>query len=400
MKRILILGLGLLGLALTPAMAQQAATTKPMGKIHGHVTNPTGSPQGNGTVSLSTGPGADKYSFPVDANGEFSGDAEPGTYSALYRDPNTPKDKVVDQIDNVKIVAGQTTEQNFDMTREEYIKKMTPEQQKQLEELKKKNSAALASNALTKALNGDLNTVMQDVKDADAAPQTAAQELGAGATKAAIDAKVAEIRTAKYTDVDTLMTKDTGLAGTRTDVSILWARLGQAKLGLKKYDEAETAFKKALEMDAASKKPNVEVQGLAQSGLGELYARTGKVDQATTAYDAAAQANPKAAAVYLKNQAVIYYQTGNAAAQVAAADKAIAADPNNPLLYYLKGQGLVGNATVDPKTNKIVLPPGCAEAYQKYLELAPTGPYAADAKSILDSAGQKINSSYKAGKKS
>ena len=104
--------------------------------------------------------------------------------------------------------------------------------------------------------------------------------------------------------------------------------------------------------------------------------------------------------MYLKNQAVIYYQTGNTAAQVAAADKAIAADPTNPLLYYLKGQGLVGNATVDSKTNKIVLPPGCAEAYQKYLELAPTGPYAADAKSILDSAGQKIQSSYKAGKKS
>ena len=85
---------------------------------------------------------------------------------------------------------------------------------------------------------------------------------------------------------------------------------------------------------------------------------------------------------------------------IAAFDKAIAADPNNALLYYLKGQALVGNATIDPKTQKIVLPPGCAEAYQKYLDLAPTGPYAADAKGILDQAGQKINSSYKAGKKS
>jgi tetratricopeptide (TPR) repeat protein len=400
MKRILILGLGLLGLSLAPVMAQQPSA-KPMGKIHGHVTNPVGTPQTNGTVSLTTGPGAgDKFTFPVDANGDYSGEAEPGTYSALYRDPNTPKDKVVDQFDNVKIVAGQTTEQNFDMSREEYIKKLPAEQQKQLEEVKKKNASALASNALTKQLNADLGAVMQDVKDADAAPQTAATELGAGATKAAIDAKVGEIRTAKYTDIETLMTKDATAAGARTDVSIIYARLGQAKLGLKKYDEAEAAFKKALEMEAASKKPNPEVQGLSQSGLGELYARTGKVDQATAAYDEAAKANPRAAAVYLKNQAVIYYQTGNAAAQVAAADKAIAADPNNPLLYYLKGQGLVGNATVDPKTNRIVLPPGCAEAYQKYLELAPNGPYSADAKSILDSAGQKIQSSYKAGKKS
>lgn len=396
MKRTLILGLGLLGLMLAPAVAQ----TKTTGKIHGHVINPTGSAQGTGTVSLATGPQEEKYHFPVDANGEYSGEADPGTYSVLYRDPTTPKDKVVDQIDDVKIVAGQTTEQNLDMTREAYIKKMTPEQQKALEELKKKNASALASNSLTKQLNGDLAAVIENVKQADAAQATAVQELGAGATKAAIEAKVTEIKTAKYTDVETLMTKDAAAAGTRTDVSIIYARLGQAKMNLKKYDEAEAAFKKALEMESASKKPNIEVQGLAQSGLGELYARTGKVDQATAAYDEAAKVNPKAAAVYLKNQTVIYYQTGNSAAQVAAADKAIAVDPTNPLLYYLKGQGLVGNATVDPKTNKIVLPPGCAEAYQKYLELAPTGQYAADAKSILDSAGQKIQSSYKSGKKS
>jgi tetratricopeptide (TPR) repeat protein len=397
MKRILILGLGLLGLALTPVMAQNAS---PMGKIHGHITNPVGTAQGNGTVSLRVDASGDKYTFPVDANGDYTGDAAPGTYSVLYRDPTTPKDKVVDQFDNIKIEAGQSIVQDFDLSRPDYIKKLSPEQQKQLEDLKKKNSSALAANALTKQLNGDLTAVVQDIKDADGATQAATQQLGAGATKAAIDAKAGEIKAAKYSDVETLMQKDATAAGARTDVSIIYARLGQAKVGLKKYDEAEAAFKKALEMEAGSKKPNPEVVGLSQSGLGELYARTGKVDQATTAYDAAAQANPKGAAVYLKNQAVIYYQTGNAAAQVAAADKAIAADPTNPLLYYLKGQGLVGNATVDSKTNKIVLPPGCGEAYQKYLELAPDGPYAADAKSILDSAGQKINSSYKAGKKS
>jgi hypothetical protein len=45
------------------------------------------------------------------------------------------------------------------------------------------------------------------------------------------------------------------------------------------------------------------------------------------------------------------------------------------------------------------MPPGCAEAYEKYLQLDPNGPYSADVKGILDSAGQKINSSYKATKK-
>jgi hypothetical protein len=56
-------------------------------------------------------------------------------------------------------------------------------------------------------------------------------------------------------------------------------------------------------------------------------------------------------------------------------------------------------ATIDPKTNRIVLPPDCTEAYQKYLSLAPTGPYAGEVKGILDQAGEKINANYKAPKK-
>jgi hypothetical protein len=47
-----------------------------------------------------------------------------------------------------------------------------------------------------------------------------------------------------------------------------------------------------------------------------------------------------------------------------------------------------------------VLPDDCAAAYQKYLELAPTGQFAKDAADILAQAGQKVNSSYKAGSKS
>ena len=53
------------------------------------------------------------------------------------------------------------------------------------------------------------------------------------------------------------------------------------------------------------------------------------------------------------------------------------------------------HATVDPKTSKIVLPPGCADAYQKYLELDPNGPLAADAKSVLEQAGETVHTSYK-----
>ncbi|HTX77414.1 MAG TPA: carboxypeptidase regulatory-like domain-containing protein [Terracidiphilus sp.] len=415
MKRILPLWLGLVALAMVPALAQQQAV--PTGKIHGQVINPTGAPQTSGTVTAqqttraASGPGLsaqtqDQGVFKVDQNGEFSGNVPPGSYTLIFRQPDTPPDKQVDHLDNVVVTAGQTTEANIDMSRPEYIANLPPEEKQQLEEMKKHNSEALKANEVIKHLNADLKTVAQDIRDADGASAQAQQELGAGATKQAVDAKADEIKAAKYSDAERLMTTDTAA---KPDASILWARLGQAQLGLKKYDDAEASFKKALDLESTSKKPLAEVQGLAQSGLGEALARAGKTDDAVAAFDTAAKINPPQAEFYLKNETVIFFQQGNSAAQVAAADKAIAADtnPNDPnlaVVYYLKGQGLVGNATMapDPKNPKaqiIVLPPGCAEAYQKYLELAPNGPYAADAKGILAQAGQSISSSYKAGKK-
>lgn len=405
MKRNILLGLGVLALALVPAMAQAPAV--PMGKIHGHVTNPTGAPQSGGAISLqqvtraASGPGlapmtADQGNYPLDANGDFKADVPAGKYEVIYRTADMPKDKEADRLENVLVVAGQDVAADIDMSRAEYIAKLPEEQRKQLEELRKKNSEALKVNEVIKNLNADLKTAGQDLKDADGATAAATQELGATAAKADIAAKAQEIKTAKFTDIETLMTKDTGV---RPGEPVLWAYLGQGEAGLRKYDEAETAFKKALEVDAAAKKPNPEVEGLANSGLGEVYARSGKVPEANAAYDAAAKVNPTKAATYYRNQAVIFFQAGNADAQVAAADIAIKNDPNDPLPYYLKGQGLVGKATIDPKTQRIVLPDGCAEAYQKYLELQPNGTYAADVQGILQQAGQKVNSTYKAGKK-
>jgi tetratricopeptide (TPR) repeat protein len=405
MKRNSSLWLGVLAFALIPALAQTPAV--PTGKIHGHVTNPTGAPQSGGGVTLqqitraASGPGlapqtAEQGTYPLDANGDFKADVPAGKYTVIYRTADMPKDKEADRVENVIVVAGQDVAADVDMSRADYIAKLPEEQRKQLEDLRKKNSEALKVNEVIKTLNVDLKTANQDLKDADGATAAATQELGASAAKADIAAKAQEIKTAKYTDIETLMTKDTGL---RPNEPVLWAYLGQGEAGLKKYDEAETAYKKALEADAAAKKPNPDVEGLANSGLGEVYARAGKVPEANAAYEAAAKANPTKAGTYYRNQAVIFFQAGNSDAQVAAAEIAIKNDPTDALPYYLKGQGLVSKATIDPKTQRIVLPEGCAEAYQKYLDLQPNGTYSADVQGILQQAGQKVSTTYKAPKK-
>ncbi len=389
---------GLLVFALSPAFAQQpaGASTEPMGKIHGHVINPTGQPQGGGTMSLSTDGGAtSKYTFPVADDGSFAGEAASGTYVLIYRAADTPKGQMVDEIKNVKITAGQDLQQDDDMSRAEYIAKMTPEQQKQLEELKKNNSEAMKANAVINRLNADLKVVAQDKKDIDDAPQSAAQQLGASATRAQVGTKTDEIKTAKYTDIESMMTKDTVV---KPDEAILWTDLGYAQAGLKTYDDAITSYKKAIDLETAAKKPREEIIGLANAGLGEVYARTGKVPEANAAYDAAVKADPTRGPLYLHNEAIIFFQQGNSDAQVAAADEALKLNPNDAVLYYIKGQGLVQKATVDPKTQKIVLPQDCTDAYQKYLQLAPNGQFAAEVAGILQQAGEKVNSSYRAGK--
>jgi tetratricopeptide (TPR) repeat protein len=356
------------------------------GKIHGLVNDPAGAPLTGGTVSLYAGgmtsPNQDSaYTFNVDSSGNFHGDnIKAGTYTVVFRAPDTPKDKVVDQIDNVQVTPGQDAEANIDMSRPAYMNKLTPEQRKSIEEAKTKNAAVLKENATIKNLNADLGKARQDDKDKN------------------------------YADAVALMQKD---ASIKPDAAVLWVELGIAQEGLatsshaapgqQVWTDAETNLQKGITMDAAAKKPDPGLEGAANDKLGEAYATDGKIPEALAAYDAAAKANPPGAGMYYENETIMMDRmapTIPAAADaiVPSADRAIAADPNRPIPYYLKGRALVAKATVDSKTGKIVAPDGCSDAYQKYLSLAPNGPFAGEAKQVLAEMEQTQSTSYRAKK--
>ena len=233
-----------------------------------------------------------------------------------------------------------------------------------------------------------------------------------------------------FADAEALMLKVTSA---QPEMVVPWAELGLAQLGLKKYSEAETDFKIALGIDAASVKRehaedfyhdvsekgivapsatratgnNVghsvntgqkrppELLGPTYASLGEVYVREGKIAEAQNAFDTAARVYPAEAAHYRRNETILFFQVGNADAQLEAAEKAIALDPTGAILYYFKGQALAGKATIDPKTQKMVLPPGCAEAYQKYLELEPNGQFSSDSKGVLAAANIPVKSGKK-----
>jgi tetratricopeptide (TPR) repeat protein len=249
------------------------------------------------------------------------------------------------------------------------------------------------------------------------------------AGKLAVEAANADLKTARaanqekrYADAEALMTRDTAL---RPDMPYLWIELGQAQMGLKKFDEAETSFKAALGGgEAAQKQPisgafyaegkgtvghisvqsiaatpegknRAEIEGISYSSLGQLYILSNKVPEAKAAFDEAAKDFPAQAPLYYRNEAIFFLQAGNAAEQVEAANKAIAVDPSRAALYFYKGQGLAAQATVDPKTQKLMLPTGCADALQKYLDLDPSGQYSTDAKGMLAAAGVAVKTAKK-----
>jgi len=370
--------------------ARSTAQAAASASIHGHVTNPAGMALNKGEVRLSTDRAADakdrkyQYKFPIDPNGDYKGTGiAPGNYVVfVFQD-----DKSLDFNESVVFANGDEKLVNFDMTRPDYLAKMSPEDRKVLEEYKKKNAEVVAGNAKIQNLNALLTQARADNK--------------AGNYDAAIKAM-----------------QDATAA--KPDEGILWITLGDAQLGsadaaakaaraagtsptdpaiAQKYNDAAASYKKGVELNAASKKPSPEAAAAGYNQLGQAYAKIGNAKDSADAYEMAAKAMPANASMYYFNEAATLYNAGKLPEAEAAADKAIAADPKKAEAYYIKGQALIPQATVDPKTQKIVAPPGCVEAYQTYLELAPDGPHAADVKGILEGIGAQVKSSYKAPKK-
>ncbi len=114
-------------------------------------------------------------------------------------------------------------------------------------------------------------------------------------------------------------------------------------------------------------------------------------------YDQAAQADPTAAAQYYFNMGAVLTNAGKADEAVAAFDKCIAADPTKAEAYYQKGVNLLGKATL--QGDKMVAAPGTAEAFQKYLELQPTGGHSEEAKAMLASIGAPVETGFGTKKK-
>ena len=95
--------------------------------------------------------------------------------------------KVTDFIRGVVIIAGKGTVQDVDMTRQEYLDRLSPDQQDELRRMKETNDNAAATNKIVASVNADLETANRDFEEATNARATAIRTLGSTASASDVD---------------------------------------------------------------------------------------------------------------------------------------------------------------------------------------------------------------------
>lgn len=171
---------------------------------------------------------------------------------------------------------------------------------------------------------------------------------------------------------------------------VVLERLADTYDKAKQTDKAEEAYKQVIELDPTN--------GDIHNNLGNLYASSGKVEEAKAEFQKASEVNPTGAAGYYFNLGAVLYNTGKMDDAAEAFKKCLSIDSKKVDAYFWLGLALSGKMTLD-KDGKVLAPPGTLEAFQKYLELAPTGPNAEAAKAQIQMIQGTVDTSFSKKKK-
>ena len=369
---IFVMTVFVLGLCVPAVFAQASGTVK------GTCKDAQGNPVVEAVIVFQNLDNGQKYTLKTNKKGEyFSLGLSPGKYNiTLYKNADDAKaGKQIDFVKGYQVQLGDNDPLDFDQKKEQENQAkgvgLTPEQLKQMQEAQAKQQKEVTT---VKSLNDKLS-----------------------AAKAAADAG----------DFDTAITNLNDANQIDPNRDLIWFKLGDynrlsaakqtdAAEKQKRFGAAVEAYQKAIELKTATpdKDPAKQAANLAAyyNNLAEAYAKSNKVDDAVKTYALAAQTEPSSAAQYYFNTGAVLTNAGKVDDAIVAFDKVIATDPNRADAYYWKGVNMIGKATL--QGDKMVAPPGTAEAFNKYLELQPTGTYADAAKQMLASIGGSVETSF------
>jgi tetratricopeptide (TPR) repeat protein len=367
MKQRLVVMVGVVmliaGLFIPAVLAQTTGT------VLGVCKDENGNPIVGATVEYDSTFNGQKYKLKTDKKGQYSSlGIQTGTYNVVFTlADGTPLDKV----SGVHVALGENTLDSDAKSRSKGGTVPTAQLQKAQEE----HTKALKENDIIKQLNQKLAAASDATKAGD------------------YDTAIAQMNEATQLDPNrdllwfTRANAYKGSADKQTDPAEKSKRLDAA---VADYQKAVELREKAEQTDPKAAQP----QNLAAyyNNLGAAEAASHKTDEAAKAYEHAAQLNPASAAQYYYNEGAVLTNSGKVDDAIAAFDKCIAADPNKAEAYYQKGVNLLAKATL--KGDKMVAPPGTAEAFNKYLELKPNGDFADPAKQLLASIGAPVETGY------
>jgi tetratricopeptide (TPR) repeat protein len=165
------------------------------------------------------------------------------------------------------------------------------------------------------------------------------------------------------------------------NLHLILARLGDAYDAAGRSDNAANAYKQAIDL-----KPSAAYY----NNLGGILGRAGKTEDAMAAYKKSAELDPANAAQAYRNGGITLYNVGKMKEAVEPLKKATELDPKSAQAWYLLGASLVGAMEYKQVGSKleVVVQPGTVEAYQKALELDPSGTYGQQAKQGLEALQQ------------
>jgi tetratricopeptide (TPR) repeat protein len=208
-----------------------------------------------------------------------------------------------------------------------------------------------------------------------------------GAGKTALDAK-------QWDEAITQLTKASEIGPKQPAV---WAALAEAYVGSAKSAKGDAAgpiFDKGFAAYDTLLTITPDDAGVFNNYALALAADK-KLDDAKAKLAKAVELDPAGAGKYHYNLGALLMNSNQTDGALDEFKKAIAADPNYAEAYYYYGSTLVGKATLDGKTGKMVAPEGTIEALQKYLQLKPDGPNAQPAKDLIAALGSSVNVDYK-----
>ncbi|MGD0739650.1 MAG: tetratricopeptide repeat protein [Terracidiphilus sp.] len=169
----------------------------------------------------------------------------------------------------------------------------------------------------------------------------------------------------------------------------LYATTGQSDTG--PLETALATYDRALAAAQQEKPAQGQPDTAWKDGVSKIYVGRGnallklkRTPEAIESYNHSAELSSNPGLAYFNVCAVLYNigDTGNSAA---ACRKCVQADPTRANAWFVLGSDLFADAPVS-SAGKVTITVETRQALEKYLELAPDGPHAADTKAMLQMA--------------